>query len=293
MADVIGIDIGGTKLLARVENSAGECIWSRKLETGRNYGPVRLLDDSRALLAEARAAGCAVGALGLAFPGLTDSRRGIVRSSVILDGWCEEPLTERLRSEVEMPCAIDNDVKAAARAELRLRSEMGDRDFLFVSVGTGIGGALVMDGRLASGQGFGGEFGHMVVDPAGPLCSCGRRGCIGRLVGGEHIQRRVGLGAAEFADAIQAGDAAVMEALEQAGFLLGEALADALNLLDPGLVVIGGGLGAALIEPAAKRARAAAFPEIGGNCRVELPLAGYEATAMGAVLLGREALAHG
>jgi glucokinase len=248
MSDVIGVDVGGTKLLARVENLAGECTWSKKLETGRDYGPSRLVDDAHALITEAEAAGCGIAALGVGFPGLTDPRRGVVRSSTILNGWCEEPLGERLRNRIGLPCAVDNDVKAAARAELQIRSKKGDYDFLFLAVGTGIGGALIVDGKLALGRGFAGEFGHIVVDPMGSPCSCGRRGCVGLLVGGEHLQRRLGLGAAEFSAALEAGEPEAREVIEQAASLLGEALADALNLLDPGLVVIGGGLGARLID---------------------------------------------
>ncbi|HEX4275966.1 MAG TPA: ROK family protein [Bryobacteraceae bacterium] len=273
----VGIDVGGTKVLIHVVDAQGRLIGEDRRPSSRATGPRDLLALIEDAVDGARRV-APVGAVGVGFPGLTDVDRGVVLSSVILDGWRDVPLACLLGERLGIPCAVDNDVNNAARAELAQRGEDG-RDMLFITVGSGVGGALVLAGKLWTGaSGLAGEIGHIAVDTDGPRCLCGRIGCAGPRASGQAIAQRL-------------ADAANIDAWSIVGetaVLLGRAIASALNLLNLPLVVVGGGVAdlgdryLALIERAV---RAEAFPEIAAACRIEPARAGYEAGATGAALL--------
>jgi glucokinase len=267
---VLGIDLGGTKLLAVGFDATGREVYRRREPTGRGLSPEPALALIAEIAADALGALGALDALGLGFPGLVDHRRGVVRSSVMLDGWHEVALAARLAARVGVPCAIDNDVNAAALHELALR---GSADLLFVAVGTGIGGALVLGGELWRGAGgLAGEIGHVAIARDGRRCDCGRRGCVNRYASGVALDQP----GAGLADATAA---------------LGAAIGSALNLLDVPLVVLGGGVaerGPAYVEAVAAHARRECFAEIGQACTFELSRGGYDAAALGAARLARQ-----
>ncbi len=288
----LGIDIGGTKLLTSLFDGACRATHSVRRATGRELSPKRLVALVADVVKEIRADGAEVDSLGLGFPGLVNSASGLVLSSVILSGWCKVPLAGLLSDTLGLPCAVDNDVKNAARAEVAARRASDDRDMLFVSVGTGIGGAVVLNGRIWSGAtGLAGEIGHVSISRTGPKCNCGRNGCVGVMASGTSIESRLNLPHGSLAQMIEADDPAIKFAIEDAAEVLGAGIASALNLLNLPLVVLGGGvaeLGAdylALVERAARRE---AFDEIAETCRFELSRVGYEAGAVGAALLARE-----
>jgi glucokinase len=212
--------------------------------------------------------------------------RGLVHSSVMLDGWHDVPLARRIAARVGVPCRVDNDVNTAAIAEAHVRG--GARAMVFVAVGTGIGGALVLDGRLWRGaSGVAGEIGNMTIARDGRRCRCGRRGCLNTVASGSAIERALGLRPNALARG--AGSRArVRRAARIAAEALGVGLGNVMNLLNPSLVVIGGGvafLGAGFLETLRRRARAEAFSEATRACRLERTRAGYEAGAIGAALL--------
>jgi glucokinase len=269
---VLGLDLGGTKLLACVVDDRGSVALRRRVPTGRSFGPDEALAAIAQLVNDVRDARGTLGrldAIGLGFPGLVDHARGVVRSSIMLDGWCDVPLAARVEELTGVPCAIDNDANAAALCELDRRRV---RDMLFVAVGTGIGGALVLGGRLWRGAGgFAGELGHVAIDRGGPPCACGRRGCVHLYASGA---------------AIEAG-----ATVDDAADALGAAIGSALDLLDVPLVVLGGGvaeLGPTYVARVARAARRECFREIGDACAFEPACAGYEAAALGAAMLARE-----
>jgi glucokinase len=283
---LLGIDLGGTKLLACGLDERGEVRYRVRQPTGRGFGP----DAAVANIAQLASAACtALGgldAIGIGFPGLVDHRRGIARSSTMLDGWHEVALARHVRDALGVPCTIDNDVNAAALHEHACR---GAPDLLYVSVGTGIGGALVLGGALWRGAGgFAGEIGHITIDHAGPPCACGRRGCVNLYASGTAIEAAAGLAPGQLAAGAPAGRAIV-----DAAGALAVAIGSALNVLDIPLVVLGGGiaqLGPAYVDAVAALVRRECFREIAAPCVVSASRGGYEAGALGAAALAGEAV---
>jgi glucokinase len=291
---VVGIDVGGTKVLVHVEDECGQLVLREPLPSGREIGPSQLVMMIEEIIERARQV-VPVRAVGIGFPGLTNVDQGIVLSSVILDGWENVYLAEVLAKRLGVFCVVDNDVNNAARAELAIRGNDA-RNMLFTAVGSGVGGALVLAGQLWSGAcGLAGELGHVTVDQEGPRCLCGRIGCAGPRASGHAIAERLGTTSDVAVRLARAGDAKVWSAIEETTVFLGKAIASALNLLNLPLVVIGGGvadLGEQYIKLVERTVRAEAFPEIAAACRIELARAGYEAGASGAALLARERLSR-
>jgi glucokinase len=279
----IGIDIGGSKLLACLTDGSGHLLGRATRPTGRGTGPKDALRCILAAADELRLAHGPFDVAGVGFPGQVDWGRGVARASVMLDGWREVPLAEQVGDALGVPCVVDNDVNAAAVAELEQRRGETISSMLFVAVGTGIGGAIVLDNRLWRGHtGVAGEIGNVTIDRHGSICWCGRRGCLNTCASGAAIERELDSGVP------LDGQAELGPVIEGAADALGIGIANALNLLNPGLVVLGGGvarLGQPWLERVAKTARSEAFPEA-GMCRFELARAGYDAGAVGAALLG-------
>jgi glucokinase len=277
----LGLDLGGSKLLACVVDGDGTVLGRAIRPTGRATGPEEARRLVMAAAAELRETTGPFDAAGLGFPGEVDFRAGVARASIMLDGWRDVPLADQLARALDVRCVVDNDVNAAAVAELKCREAEPPGSMLFVAVGTGIGGAIVIDNRLWRGHtGIAGEIGNMTIDREGLVCWCGRRGCLNTLASGAAMEQRRG-GAESLPE----------QALHEAATALGIGLANALNLLNPALVVLGGGvarLGPRWLEAVAATARSEAFPAA-GQCRIELARAGYDAGAIGAALLAIEA----
>ena len=277
----LGLDLGGSKLLACVVDGDGTVLGRAIRPTGRATGPEEARRLVVAAAAELRETAGPFYSAGLGFPGEVDFPTGVARASIMLDGWRDVPLADQLAQALGVRCVVDNDVNAAAVAELKCREAEPPGSMLFVAVGTGIGGAIVIDNRLWRGHsGIAGEIGNMTIDREGLLCWCGRRGCLNTVASGTAMEQRQG-GAESLPE----------QALHEAATALGIGLANALNLLNPALVVLGGGvarLGPRWLEAVASSARSEAFPAA-GRCRIEPARAGYEAGAIGAALLAIEA----
>jgi glucokinase len=284
----IGIDLGGSKLLACLTDESGHVLGTAIRTTGRRTLPA---DACRLIVEAARELRLAFGPFdvaGIGFPGQVDFPRGIARASVMLDGWRDVPLAELVAQALEVPCVVDNDVNAAALAELKKRQGENLDSMLFVAVGTGIGGAIVLENRLWRGYtGVAGEIGNITIDRNGSTCWCGRRGCLNTCASGTAIERRLDPGV-PIEVQLETHHPGLDQVVEEAAKSLGIGIANALNLLNPALVVLGGGVarfGQPWLDRVAETARAEAFPEA-GLCRFELARAGYEAGAIGAALLG-------
>lgn len=269
----VGIDIGGTKIAAGLVTEQGELVWAEREPTPTSLGPAAIGEavvrmGSRAIQ-QARARGLEPEGVGIGTGGQVDvmSQR-VVGTTRVLPEWQSFPLRDRVQETLGVPVWLDNDAKVAARAELRWGSARGCRHVVFVTLGTGVGGAVAVGGRVVDGaRGFAGHLGHVTVRPDGASCSCGRRGCLEAYASATGILRM----ARELA-----GDSAVSDAtdvfglatdgvswaqhvLQEAADALGQALAGVIHVLDPERVVVGGGLSAwgepwrARIESATRR----------------------------------------
>lgn len=246
----VGIDLGGTAIKAGAVATSGEILERRSAPTELDRGPEHVIATIARL---ARELGATHG-LGLGVPGLIDRARGTIEACPNLKCLEHVPLRDELARLLAIDPArvfLENDANAAAAGEHWLGTGRGEREFLLVTLGTGIGGGLVLDGKLYSGAGgLAGEIGHVVIDPAGRTCGCGARGCVETLASATAAERRakeLGLPVdlAMLARRARAQDGAERKLLHAIGRDLGRALASAVSLLDLRTFVVGGGFGAA------------------------------------------------
>lgn len=257
---LVGLDLGGTSIKGGAVSEQGEILERRSVEIDRTLGASGLIDSLAAL---SRALGASP-RVGLGAPGLFDRERGVVLESpnlAFLEGVALRGELARRLSLAESAVVLENDANAAAIGEHWAGAGRGEADLLMVTLGTGVGGGLILDGELYSGAGgMAGEIGHVVVDPAGLPCGCGARGCLETLASATAAQRRaaiLGLPRGEpgnlilLAELARRGGGPERDLLFEVGLDLGRGLAGVLTLLDVRLFVIGGGFGAALdvLEP--------------------------------------------
>ena len=235
----VGLDVGGTNVKLVVLD--GDEVVDRATEpTASEKGPEAVLDRLAGL---AREAGPAA-SVGVAFPGLVDAEgRGILFPNLAGD-WAGRPIREPLSRALDLPVGLVNDGHAFALAEARVGAARGADDVICIVCGTGIGGGLVLGGRLHLGvDDRAGEIGHHTVVLDGPRCNCGNTGCLEMLAGARAIARAAGHGSFDEAlAAAREGDAAATEAIERAGRLIGVAIANLTIFVAPQRVVIGGGV---------------------------------------------------
>jgi glucokinase len=259
----IGIDVGGTKVLGVVvdPDDPTRVLQERRVPTPP--GGQGLLDVLAELAQQLATDGSGVDAVGVGVPGLVD-RDGVLRAGAHLQSVANLPLAAALGERCGLPVVVDNDANGHAVAEHRGGAAVGVQEAIVVTLGTGIGAGLIIDGRLVRGaHGFAGEPGHMVVDPNGPPCPCGQRGCWERFASGSGLARlardaalggrlaatvELAGGDAELvrgehvtATARQ-GDADALAVLDQLADWIAVGLANLVNIFDPELIVIGGGL---------------------------------------------------
>ncbi len=246
---VLAVDVGGTKLAVGLVDGDGAVLSRRQVPT-EGLDADRLFDRLAGLAgevlgaAEVPVAGIGVGCGG-PMSGPAEDRRV---SPLNIPQWRDFPLSARLAGMAGLPAVVDNDAKALALGEGWCGAAVGNRDYLAMVVSTGVGGGLVVDGRLLHGAaGNAGHIGHVVVEPGGPTCACGRRGCLETVASGPAIQRETGRPASE----------ADLEVRRRTGDLVGQAVATVVNLLDIPLVVVAGsvalGFGVPFFEAAQER----------------------------------------
>jgi glucokinase len=310
---VIAVDLGGTKLLAGVLDEEGVVV-KRTVRPTQLGSEEQLLKELDGVIAELLDDG--IRAIGVGLPSTIDQRQGRAVNSVNI------PLAgidfrDHLATRFDLPAAIENDANAAALAEHRLGAGRGTQHMVMLTLGTGIGGGLILDGKLYRGAlGAAGELGHMTLELDGPPCqgTCPGRGHLEALASGtatdrlaaeragEHPEGDLGRAAAEgqTVDARLAVDLAAQspgdarELLSRVGFVLGTAIASYVNIFNPEVVVLGGGFARAgdlLFEPARRVVAERALPPGRDLVRIVPALLGPEAGLIGAGLVGFEALA--
>ena len=270
---VIAGDFGGTNLRAALVGDTGEVLVRHEVSTHPDASPEAVLERIAELLTHVRNAGSEPPvAASLAVAGLIDAEGGRVMVSPNIPAFRNLALTEPLSERLGIPVSIENDASAAALGEYRFGAGQGTRHLLHTTLGTGIGGGLVIDGRLYRGaQGLAGEIGHIMLDPAGPPCGCGARGCLEAIAGGvafgRRAQRLAESGAApilaevaadhpatagDLAEAARRGEASAIAEIRNGGHTIGIGLGSIVNILNPDVVTLSGGLlgmGDLLLDP--------------------------------------------
>lgn len=280
---VIAIDLGGTKTAVALVDRQGSIIWQQVTPTPAERGAAAILYCMGQMTRKARQSEPTyrVGGIGLATPGQIDYTRGrIAFATDKLKGWTGTHVVERLSQATGLPVAMDNDGNLAALGEWTYGTTPDLPDMICMTVGTGIGGGIISSGTLIRGaSGAAGAFGHISVDPSGPSCYCGGRGCVELYASGRALSKQVQAAVAEgrwmppyelegdgvptLVKAALAGDPFAVDLVARSGALLGEALVPVINTLNPALVVVGGGIsvaGALLLDPL-KQAVLASVPE--------------------------------
>jgi len=307
------LDFGGTKHTAAVI-AAGEREWQARRQVFSPPGADAAYDlaTMRALAWELLA-GERPAAIGVSFGGPVDASTGTVRLSHHVPGWENTPLRAILEAEFGAPTSVDNDANVAALGEHRFGAGQGTESLMYITVSTGVGGGWVLNGQPWRGaDGMAGEIGHTVVDPHGPLCLCGKRGCVERLASGPYIAQRArewletqpergqvlrklagqnlqAVTAQLVSQAAAQGDGLAWEALEVAAWALGVGIGNAANLVNPQRFILGGGVtkaGERFWEVVRRTARQTALPEV--HFEVVPAALGDDAPLWGAVALAED-----
>ena len=328
----VGMDIGGTNISVGLVGDDGALLRLWRESTPREIGEPATMARLLALTAEAIAEGDATGArpigIGIGFGGPVDIAAQRIRWSHHAPGWADIAPVQAFEERFSLPTRLENDANAGGLGEALFGAGRGAECVLYVNVGTGVGGAVVIGGKLHDGShGNAGEIGHVILQPDGPPCPCGKRGCVEALCSGSAIGRRAttsppgplstsgegvdgavdvlpspagrGVGGeapltgAQVGKAAQEGDAFAREVVAAAGRDLGLAIANACNVLDPDVVVVGGGvseLGDLYLGPAREAFAQYAMATIADKVSIVPALLGYNAGVIGAaaVALVRE-----
>jgi glucokinase len=278
---VAAVDVGGTKLAVAVVGPQGELLAEGRTPT-LGDGPEGLFATLAELLDDALAAtSSAPVAIGVGCGGPM-SAGGVTVSPLNIPQWRGFPLRARLAERFELPTFVDNDAKALALGEGWLGAAQGQRNYLAMVVSTGVGGGIVLDGRLLDGAaGNAGHLGHVIVDPLGHPCACGARGCLEAEASGTAIARITGAPAAQASHAVR----------ERTGRLVGRAVASVVNLLDLPLAVVSGsvalGYGEVFLAAANQELARCARLEFARGARLVASGCGAHGPILGAAAVGR------
>jgi len=306
----VGIDVGGTGLKAGVVDEHGKIISKVSCPTGVERGHEAVIADMAQLalkaIAESGYTLDDVKAIGIGIPGVQDPRTGRVPFCTNL-GWHDVPVIELMQKVIDKPVYIDNDATVAALAESVAGVSSKYKDSIFLTLGTGVGGGVILNGKVYSGtHGVGSELGHMIVVAGGDLCTCGNRGCWERYASATALIRmghecaakhpesilagKEKLNAKDVMDAAKANDPAGLEAFDQYTTYLAMGMVNIINFMDPEVIVLGGGVSAAgefLLKPIREKLAKMVFYKAMPYASIELATLGNDAGIIGAAMLGR------
>jgi glucokinase len=297
---VIGIDVGGTNTTGGLATEEGRLVVKIRRPTdragGAGAGLKLICDIITELMEHGSQKRVKVRRIGVGFGGPVDFAEGAILLSHHVAGWEGVPLRDELKSRFRIPVVVDNDANAGTLGEWKFGAGLGFNNLLYVNIGTGIGGGVIAGGRLARGaQNLAGEIGHIIVERDGPACSCGKRGCLEACASGEAIARRgrEALGrpvTGKEVFALAAGrDAAAMRVLRDVIEDLAHGIGTSVCLLNPEVVIIGGGLSEApqslFLEPLRIAIPKYCLIDAAKKLHVESAQLRYDAGVMGAVAL--------
>lgn len=314
MTKRIGIDVGGTNVKIALVDGEGKIIYSNSVPTyaqmGYEYTVNNIKQAIRDLMKETNTDAKEIEGIGFDFPGQVDYKTGVVKLAPNIPGWINVPIAQMIEEEFNIPTRIDNDVRCAALGELKFGAGKGCENFVCITVGTGIGSGLVINGQLVRGAAnAAGEIGHIKLQMnGGPICGCGDTGCLEAfasgpsivamaqeyLKGGKSTKFREMAGADGeitpyiVAKAAEAGDPVAKRIFEIVGTYIGIGLVSVINLLNPEKVIIGGGVAAAgdlLLDPIRKTIKERAMVVAGNSVEIVPAELGNSAGVIGASML--------
>ncbi len=312
---VLAIDLGGTKIITAIISSRviAKEYQLTLAEEGLQSVIKRVLSMINHLLSLRNLDPSQLDSISIAAAGAIDIEKGLVTLSPNLPDWRDIPLRDMVGEKYGVNTFLINDASAAALGEHHFGAGKGVSNLIMVTVGTGIGGGIIINGKLYSGpSGSAGEIGHMTIDVNGPKCSCGNIGCLERLVSGtavaEEAIRRLSQGeksslteigggkiksitAEKVSLAAQNGDSLAMEVISKAATYLGIGLVNLVNIFNPEMIIIGGGLakvGDLLLEPARRVVRERAFQLSARLVRIVPAQLGDDAAVLGAAIFARQ-----
>ncbi len=309
---VLAIDLGGTKIRAAIVSRQGQVIAREYYPTLAAEGPEPVIGRILAAidrLLKPREAVPLPRCISLAVAGAIDYERGLITVSPNLPGWRNVPLRGMVKERCGLETFLINDANAAALGEHSFGAGKGVNNLIYMTVSTGIGGGIIINGELYSGaSGSAGEIGHMTIDVSGPVCRCGNTGCLemfasGRAMAGEAI-KRIGNGesssltemvrgkiesitAETISIAAQGGDSLAVEVVSRAATYLGVGMANLVNIFNPEMIIVGGGvsgMGDLLLNPAREVVEKRAFPISAQAVRIVRGQLGDEAGVLGAAV---------
>jgi glucokinase-like ROK family protein len=316
--NVIGIDMGATHVTILIADFSAKVVREMDEPLDINDGPSvclpRIESLVKQILSEAGLNIKDISAIGAGVPGPVVDGGG-VSGPPIMPGWDGYPIRDELETRFGVPVSLSNDAELGAIGEWAYGAGRGERNLAYIKVGTGIGAGLLLDGQILHGvSGSAGEIGHITIDENGPLCSCGNRGCLEALAGGRAIAnqaiqevkngRRTSLSEINPASAIRSrdviaaarrGDLVSQQIVSEAGVHLGTALASLVNLFNPSMVVVGGGvaqIGDLLLEPIRQTVHQRSLLPASRSVRITSALLGRRSSAMGAVVQALSIVLH-
>ena len=309
----IGVDVGGTNIKIALVDFEGKIVYSNttptRAELGYEAGVNSIKQAIRDLMTETNASAESIEAIGFGLPGQIDYKEGIVKNLPNIPGWINIPLAKMIEDEFSIPTRLDNDVRCAALGELNFGAGQGCENLICITVGTGIGSGIVLNGKLVRGaSNAAGEIGHIKLSiDEGPLCGCGDYGCFEAYASGPAIVTLAkeyisGGKSAKYkemasdgiitpyivAQAALQGDAVSIQIFKQIGKIIGVGLASVVNLLNPEKIIIGGGVadaGEILLEPIRRTITDRAMPIQSSTVKVVPAQLANTAGVIGASLL--------
>ncbi|MGH9971258.1 MAG: ROK family protein [Pyrinomonadaceae bacterium] len=304
----IGIDLSGPVLRAAIVNDDGQITERREAPIERD----KLVLQVAQVVRELRKINPNVSAAGIAIPGLVNRQIDRVIASRDLPASVRDDLHSEFMKATGMRVEIENDANAAAYGEYKVGAGRGSRDMFYITIGEGIGGAIILDGRLWTGaSGFAGEFGHITIDTEGIECDCGNTGCLETVASGPNIVRRANerlhrdgtsslsklainknFTADDIAHEANHGDDFSLMMIERTGKYIGTGVASVLNLLNIERIVLGGGVmdaGDLILNPIIQEAKRRAFQPCFEATQIVAATLGADAVSIGAAMLARDA----
>ena len=307
----VGIDVGGTGVKAGVVDESGRIIAKATIKTAVEKGADAVMEDMAEGAGQAvEKAGLTmeeIEAIGIGIPGVLDPATGIVPFCTNL-GWHQVPVIERMHELTGRPIYVDNDATVAALAESVAGVSAGVKNSVFLTLGTGVGGGIVIDGKVYSGtHGVASELGHHITHMGGEKCTCGNRGCweryasatalirMGKEAAAAHpesaLAKFTDLTAKDVVDSAKAGDETALAVFDQYTEELALGMVNIINFLDPEIIAIGGGVSAAgefLLEPIRQKLKKYVFYKDLPYSEIKLATMGNDAGIVGAAMLGRK-----